>query len=65
MYSSESVYSKELERDINHDNVLVTPGALGSLFCAFQAFLDAGDEVLVIEPFFDLYKRQIEFAGEL
>ena len=42
---------------------MVTVGALGSLYCAFQAFLNPGDEVIVIEPYFDIYNAQIRFSG--
>ena len=45
------------------DNVLVSVGALGCLYCAFQAFLEEGDQIVVIEPFFDLYKDQIASTG--
>jgi kynurenine--oxoglutarate transaminase/cysteine-S-conjugate beta-lyase/glutamine--phenylpyruvate transaminase len=45
-----------LSREINPLNeVLVTVGAYGSLFNAFSSFLNDGDEMIIIEPFYDCY----------
>jgi kynurenine aminotransferase len=33
--------------------VTVTTGANEGILCAFMAYLDPGDEVIVLEPFFD------------
>lgn len=34
-------------------------GATQGLFAFFQAFVDPGDEVIVIEPFYDCYVPQV------
>jgi len=44
-------------------NVLVTNGGMGGLNAFFRAVLDPGDQVLVPEPHFAMYRRNIEFAG--
>lgn len=43
--------------------VVITPGATEAVFSAVLGLVDAGDEVIVIEPFFDSYVPNIEMAG--
>jgi DNA-binding transcriptional MocR family regulator len=57
-------YSMHLERDINPESeVAITIGASQALFLSLQTLLSPGDEVLLMEPFFDLYLGQIRLAG--
>lgn len=57
------LYSKLINRPINpKTEVLVTIGAYESIYCAINAFVDKGDEVIVIEPFFDCYVPMVRQA---
>ncbi len=43
--------------------VLVTVGATEALFAVMQAFVDPGDEVVLLEPFYDAYPADVTMAG--
>jgi N-succinyldiaminopimelate aminotransferase len=43
--------------------VLVTTGATEALASAILAFVDPGDEVIALEPFYDSYAASIDLAG--
>lgn len=43
--------------------ITITSGASEALMASITAFVKAGDEVVVIEPFYDLYIPAIELAG--
>jgi N-succinyldiaminopimelate aminotransferase len=43
--------------------VLVTTGATEALAATIQAFVDPGDEVVALEPFYDSYAASIDLAG--
>jgi N-succinyldiaminopimelate aminotransferase len=43
--------------------VLVTTGATEAVAAAILAFVDPGDEVIALEPFYDSYAAVIELAG--
>ncbi len=45
------------------ENVQITVGATEALFAAMQAFINPGDEVVVLEPFYDAYPADVVMAG--
>jgi N-succinyldiaminopimelate aminotransferase len=52
--------------DLNIDvekGIVVTSGASEGLFTAIQGVADAGDEIILIEPFFDLYLPAATMGG--
>ncbi|KAJ8936108.1 hypothetical protein NQ318_022930 [Aromia moschata] len=58
------LYSKLLGREINAETeILTTLGASEALFCAITGLVDVGDEVIIIEPYFDVYVPLIKIAG--
>lgn len=45
------------------DQILVSPGAKASLYCAAMALFGPGDEVLVPQPYWVSYPEQLRLAG--
>jgi aspartate aminotransferase len=45
------------------DQILVSPGAKASIFCAAMALFGPGDEVLVPSPYWVSYPEQVRLAG--
>lgn len=43
--------------------VIVTPGATEAIFSSILGLVDRGDEVIIIEPFFDSYVPNVLWAG--
>lgn len=57
-------YGSHLGRNVDAMNeVAVTVGASQALYLSLQTLVRPGDEVVLFEPFFDLYVNQIKLAG--
>jgi len=57
-------YSIHMKKTIDPmDEVAVTVGASQALYLSLQSLVQPGDEVILFEPFFDLYVNQVRLAG--
>lgn len=59
-----TLYTKLVGREIDPlTEVLTTAGAYEALYASIQGHIDVGDEVIIIEPFFDCYEPMVKAAG--
>ncbi|CAH1688102.1 Aspartate aminotransferase [Hyphomicrobiales bacterium] len=49
--------------DVSPDNILVTNGLTHAAFVTFMALFEAGDEVILIEPYYPQHIGKIELTG--
>lgn len=57
------LYSKVTNRDINPlSEILVTCGAYEALYASIMGHVEKGDEVVIIEPYFDCYEPMVKMA---
>ncbi|XP_046910484.1 kynurenine aminotransferase isoform X2 [Dermatophagoides farinae] len=58
------LYSQLQARPIDPlKEMLITSGAYEALYSSIMALIDEGDEVIIIEPFFDCYEAMVRMAG--
>ena len=66
MSALSELYTKLLARPAPLDplkEVLVTDGAYEALFTAILGHVNPGDEVVIVEPYFDCYEPMVRLAG--
>lgn len=51
------------ERGLQFEDLIVTSGVSGGLMLAFSALLNPGDEVVMTDPYFLMYKQLATFLG--
>ncbi|CAB9523268.1 Bifunctional aspartate aminotransferase and glutamate/aspartate-prephenate aminotransferase [Seminavis robusta] len=57
-------YSQRFGRDINPETQIATAvGCTNALYCSLQGLVNPGDEVLLLEPAFDIYMSSVQMAG--
>lgn len=56
-------YSKTLARPVNAHNVISVAGAQNALFVTSLCLLQAGDEVLVLDPMYVTYEATLKASG--
>ncbi len=49
--------------DVSVNDIIVTAGGAHGLFCAFQASVNPGDEVMFLAPYWTPIKDQVSFSG--
>ncbi|MCX6640296.1 MAG: pyridoxal phosphate-dependent aminotransferase [bacterium] len=52
-----------LSRNIKQDEVMITAGVSGGLVLSTLALVNPGDEVLIPDPYFVMYKQMVKIAG--
>lgn len=55
--------ARENRIPVSPDQIMITLGAAQALFIAFFALLNEGDEVIVLEPAFNVYASVVRFCG--
>ncbi len=58
-------YRRDYGLDYSVDEFTVTSGASEALFCAITSLCDVGDEVILLEPFYDVYRAAVYLAGAI
>ncbi|KAH8337280.1 kynurenine aminotransferase [Drosophila kikkawai] len=58
------LYSGLVSKELNPlTDILITSGAYEALYSTIMGHVDVGDEVIIIEPFFDCYEPMVKMAG--
>jgi len=56
-------YRENNHIDVNADEILITNGVTQAAFASFMSFIDKGDEVIVLDPFYPQHNSKIQLVG--
>ena len=56
-------YENHLHQPLTPSNVAITVGASQALYLSLRTIVTPGSEVIIFEPFFDLYVNQVKVCG--
>jgi aspartate aminotransferase len=56
-------FERENGIDVGPEDIIVTPGGKFAIYLAFQAVLEPGDQVMVLEPAWVSYRSMAQLAG--
>lgn len=59
----QAAWREDFGQQVPKDEIIVTASSCLGMYLALTAILNPGDEVLVISPYFAVYKQQIEMNG--
>jgi methionine transaminase len=59
----QKLISKQHNRQLSIDEILVTAGATQAIFTTIQALVNHGDEVIIIDPAYDCYAPAVHLVG--
>lgn len=57
----DAIKQDSVKRGLQFEDGIVTSGVSGGLFLAFSALLNPGDEVIIPDPYFLMYKQLVKF----
>jgi len=56
-------YREQNQIDVSTDEILITNGVTQAAFAALMTFIEEGDEVIVLDPFYPQHNSKIELLG--
>ena len=59
----EKIKTQQKEKNISLEEIMITSGVSGGLMLAFMCLINSGDEVIVPDPYFVMYKHLIRIVG--
>jgi aspartate aminotransferase/aminotransferase len=59
----ENLLQRYRKRGVSAEDIIITSGVSGGIFLTFLALLNEGDEVILPDPYFVMYKHLANFVG--